>query len=213
MIRTKKEIMQNVTADTSRVISNNTIEYTVGGTRAIRLHDTDIIVFDDRGGVTLNTGGWETNMTKNRINALQNKARLYSDKGIWYAVVTGKQYVFEDGMRIGPRNGVTGDGGDKAIKARRKKTKHIKAYCDAVAALDELPEPSGGDCFICQARGGGGDAHCLQSHLDETYIHGTLIVNAMRSRGYDDTSIGLHYRLNIRGTVVRSIRQYLRANL
>jgi hypothetical protein len=205
----KATIMAGIDSDSSRVIANNTVEYTVGKARTIRLHSTDVITFDALGGVTLDTGGWLTPTTKDRINQFQTAARLHSERGIWYATIGGKRYIYQDGLRIGPRGGVTGHAGPAAIKAQRKKTKQIKAYCDAIRALDTLPEPEPGDCFICSGFKG---TDCLQSHLDEMYIHGSLIRRAMEARGYSEFALRFAYQIDNRDTVVRAVLAYFKAN-
>ena len=67
---TKKESLENIQNDVmrSRKIGNNTFEIIYkDGNRAIRLHKTDIITFGATAFI-LNTGGWSTVTTKDRIN-------------------------------------------------------------------------------------------------------------------------------------------------
>ena len=52
MRKSKAEIMLNVECSESKIIDNNTIEYTkMNGVKVIRLHLTDIITFPKMGGV------------------------------------------------------------------------------------------------------------------------------------------------------------------
>lgn len=57
-------------------IANNTLEVNYGDKRTIRLHDTDILTFENN-HVTLNNGGWETVTTKARMNQYLKDYDLY----------------------------------------------------------------------------------------------------------------------------------------
>ena len=51
----------------------------------IRYYNTDIIQIDEDGCTTLNTGGFETNTTKIRMNYyLPPKCHIYQHKHVWY---------------------------------------------------------------------------------------------------------------------------------
>ena len=49
----------------------------------------------------------------------------------------------------------------------------------------------------------------LFSHVDENYLHGSLMVNAMRATGHNDAAIGTRYQMNLRSTFKRALRRYL----
>ncbi len=49
---------------------------------AVRLHRTDVVTLHPDGSQTLNSGGWRTVTTKDRINAY-SMARVWSDRGEW----------------------------------------------------------------------------------------------------------------------------------
>ena len=67
----------------------------------IRLYGTDIIILWPNGGYTLNSGGWETVMTQERINRFSPGARVYSDgSGNWEVHTAIDSARFEDGMSI-----------------------------------------------------------------------------------------------------------------
>lgn len=51
---------------------------------AIRLHQTDVVTFHDDGRVTLNSGGWNTVTTRDRMSAY-SPISVFTDKGVWYA--------------------------------------------------------------------------------------------------------------------------------
>jgi hypothetical protein len=49
---------------------------------AVRLHDTDVVTLHPDGSQTLNSGGWRTVTTKDRINAY-SIAGVWSERGEW----------------------------------------------------------------------------------------------------------------------------------
>lgn len=61
---------------------------------------------DERGltkRITLNTGGWRTRTTKDRMNQFSaqfcgNAFRVYQDKGVWFVLVRGNEapYIFNE---------------------------------------------------------------------------------------------------------------------
>ena len=53
----------------------------------------------------------------------------------------------------------------------------------------------------------------ILSHIEEQYIHGSLLVNAMRWAGYSDEGIGLHYQMKLTDTFKRTLRRYVKAQL
>jgi hypothetical protein len=65
-----------------RLLQNNTYLVQRGEDYAVRLHNTDVVTIHADGTYTLNTGGWETVTTKDRINGY-GPARVYSHRGVW----------------------------------------------------------------------------------------------------------------------------------
>jgi hypothetical protein len=65
-----------------RKLQNNTYLVERGSDYAVRLHNTDVVTIHADGTYTLNTGGWETVTTKDRINGY-GPARVYSQRGTW----------------------------------------------------------------------------------------------------------------------------------
>ena len=176
-----------------RKIDNNTyLERRPPDTIVVRLHDTDIIGFEANGDVWLNSGGWRTVTTKDRLNAFSGH-RVYSFKGVWYVDrshdVPG--YVFDDGITFHADGTVTDQGRDDAAQ-RRKDKRGAKRYAtDYVAALKagKVPSPSAGDCLICcsfQEKQGGPDH--IRSHFEEPYYVPSLVVRAMESCGSSQVS-------------------------
>jgi hypothetical protein len=210
-------------------LANNTVRYiaTDGSTRT-RLHGTDIVV--QKGDVyTLSSGGWRTVTTKDRLSNF-SPAHVYASKGAWYVYTPGHTngqppVPFFDGMRV------DGDGNtlDKPNlrQAKRDDTlrRKVNLFCKKVDTVETLPTPNGGDCWLCMMskatngktdRGGytigtdrADDTDHLLSHVKEGYLHGSLLVNAMRARGYTDTCIGMDFQMNLRDTFKRALRTYL----
>ncbi len=117
---TKTQIMANVNQDTitkSKFIANNTVKYTLkDGTQVIRLYKTDIITFHIDGMIELNTGGFYTNTTRNRLNRFQ-PFTVYQKNYEWY--VESKNLPFYDGIKLN-HNIVYGDAKYDANPDKRK---------------------------------------------------------------------------------------------
>lgn len=67
----------------SRPLANNTRVESRGDAVAIRLHGTDVVTYGNDETITLNSGGWRTNTTADRIRTF-SPAMLYSERGVWY---------------------------------------------------------------------------------------------------------------------------------
>lgn len=214
---TMRDMMQDADeAVKPHLIANNTVEYTrPDGRRVVRLHHTDILEFGGK-SVTLNTGGWKTVTTKDRLNRFQGDVQIYSKRGIWYVSNASGEVPYFDGMTI--RNGRLPKGGSSEASHERALAKSISAYCKKLSLLPKLPEPNGGDCWGCAMQDKNGKtfmgSDCLREHLREKYIHGSLIVNAMRWAGYQDAAIGMAYQgVFPRSSVTSAVRRYFRRNL
>jgi hypothetical protein len=84
----------------SRKIGNNTYaEILHDDTVAIKLHSTYVVKINPNGTYTLNSGGWQTVTTKDRINQY-SPVRVYQRDFSWYVKINGKEYPFMDGMVV-----------------------------------------------------------------------------------------------------------------
>jgi len=83
---TKVDSLRNVRGvKSAKKVGNNTFEVTYkDGCRAIRLHRTDVVTFRPDGSFFINTGGWLTRTTKDRINKYCKTIRVWQEKGEWY---------------------------------------------------------------------------------------------------------------------------------
>lgn len=243
MRETRQAIMSDVAAlrdappdfkPNPKIVANNTVKYTrPDGAIVTRLHHTDIVVQHPNGELELNTGGWKTHTTKDRLRGFAN---VYSDRGVWY--VAGEPFF--DGIRI--KDGKVTNANRKEVESTVRELvalkKRITKFVALLDTMKELPAPNAGDCWHCSmfdrekprgeikfnshedTHGGPGDAsgHLL-SHIEEGYMHGSLIMNALTWAGYGRPSIVFHMddaackRGESPNMVKRALRRYLQRKL
>jgi hypothetical protein len=228
----------------SRKLANNTYaERRDAETIAIRLHATDVVMtYHKDGRVVLNDGGWLTVTTKERMNSFgPDYMNIGSVRGRWYVTLNrdwDNPVPYKDGITF--LNGAVHTGApdvrevkaEDALNDRTRKdiTNFIRRIkpAEVVAALDNM----GGDCWFCsfhdkQGRAwgdlGGSDNDHLRSHMAEHYVVGSMIVNAVKERGYGspETILSLIYS-NAKGEhrapavdrmLTDALRKYLRKRL
>lgn len=220
-----------------KIIDRNTFRYrTEDGAEVVRLHLTDIVVKKD-GKTTLNSGGWKTSTTKDRINSYGG-CRVISDKGQWIVQKDGESAPFYDGITLPdvfkPKalaKARAGAMADLKLKADIK-----KFVTKTIVTGKPIPTPSEGDCWDClmfdreepveeyanAPRGAAANkpakqrnSHHLLEHIKEGYMHGSLIVNAFRDSGYTDTAIS-YWCFTDRPDytmIRRKVRRYLQKRL
>lgn len=193
---TWREIIKGGRNKTSRKIANNTtVRNLDGGGVAIELHSTDIVIVHENGDVTINSGGWLSVTTKERINRYTN-AGISQRAGIWYmsdgSLFYDSMRLKADGTPVKPRPTAKYEQRLKLIK------KQARQYArDFVAALKagEIDLPSGGDCWGCCMRDKDGNTAMgtdhIRQHIKDKYYVPSLLVNAGRAAGYPDDQIGL----------------------
>jgi hypothetical protein len=105
-----------------RKLQNNTyLERRDGDAIAVILHATDVVTLFPDGTVELNSGGWNTLTTRDRINNyLPGNWHVSSERdtmilwrwkgGAYNPRGEQEEYLFVDGIRISPRGKVTGTG-------------------------------------------------------------------------------------------------------
>lgn len=221
--RTKFDLLSQVTkqVSSSRLIARSTLklEY-VDGSKAIRYHDTDVVTFNTDGTIVLSSGGFRTATTKERIKE-HTPFGVYQEKGQWF-VYTGQEskVFFYDGITFDSTGKlVSGDEtpNELIIKDTKKK---IAKFIKLVDSLPKIPFPNSGDCWYCSMRevksgrslgDASKDLNHLISHLDEGYLHGSLIYNALAEKGYKDPAciIGGGFKDHIK----RALRKYLMKRL
>jgi len=186
--QTKTEIMNGIDCIKSKIIDHNTVEYYLqDGTRVIRYHNTDIIKFLPDKSIWLNTSGFKTSTTKERLNNFQ-PYQIYQNKSIWYIKIRGREYIFQDGITISKFGKITGVGSKKALQKLNKQiTKYVNGYVEELSNR-RLDKPDGGDCWLCllketkTAKSLGdlsNNTDHLLSHFKEKYYVPSLLVNAI----------------------------------
>lgn len=131
-------------------LDGNTYLDKVGDDFEVRLHGTAVVTIHPDDSRTLNTGGWFTHTTKDRINNLGIKplGDIHVDKGVWIYTNRNTKDVcaFADGMRVLPTGEVEGAGEDPAIIAPIRKL--AKEYCHEYTvewSAGRVEKPNGGD--------------------------------------------------------------------
>jgi hypothetical protein len=154
------------------------------GNIGIKLHNTIVVIIEPDDSFTLQSGGWQTPTTKDRMNNFMPGGHLgiHQEKSIWYFTSGGGRVAYADGMRIDRSGGITGEGEDPQAKLKldRKARKYCKRYIEKFMA-GEIPKPGMGDCLICQIDQPTtvpGSDHIL-SHIEEEYYVPRLLYNAI----------------------------------
>lgn len=83
-----------------RKVGNNTYaEILYDNSVGIMLHSTYVVKIHEDNTYTLQTGGWQTVTTKDRINQY-SPVRVYQRKYEWFVKINGKEYPFMEGMVV-----------------------------------------------------------------------------------------------------------------
>lgn len=91
---TKSEVKDN------KRLSKSCVKFETGDHDYIAVMYNTIIVKKSKNILTLNSGGYHTRTTKKNINRIINTGYVEQTDGIWYYFLDGRQYKFEDGMKI-----------------------------------------------------------------------------------------------------------------
>ena len=171
----------------SKKIGNNTYaERREPGKIAIRLHKTDVVTHYECGSVVLNSGGWKTSTTKDRISE-HSPVRISQHKGVWTFGYGSLLHTFKDGVTLKPDGTVDGAAVASDESRDKKLRKEIATFARLASEAVPLPLPGAGDCLFCQCvtdKGEefGGADHLLQ-HLDESYLVPSLVYKALKEAG------------------------------
>ena len=91
------------TKRTTRKVGNNTYaEIMSDGSVGIILHGTCVVRIHPDNSATLNTGGWYSSTTKDRMNKY-SPVRVYQCKGEWY-LNNDENTPYVDGMTVADMN-------------------------------------------------------------------------------------------------------------
>ena len=94
MVRGKRGVMR------SKVGNNTYAEILPYGSIGIMLHSTYVVKIHQDNTYTLNSGGWQTLTTKDRINQYSPRY-VYQKNFEWFVKINDKSYPFIDGMVVG----------------------------------------------------------------------------------------------------------------
>ena len=179
----------------SRKIANNTYLRRDDNRIVIRLHDTDIVTYFSSGIVKVNSGGFFTRTTFDRLNEYVDGCRFYSSKRIPYVRYDGKDYSFDvESFEINSDGQIGLSEFDIDVERETKKLlrtarKYARDYVKALKS-GKVPPPSNGDCWGCLMttedgkRPMGGKDHML-SHMsaDERYYVPSIALRAIETFG------------------------------
>lgn len=222
--------------DGIKKIARNTWQYIDSdGSRVVRFHRTDVVREFPDGRVQFNSGGYRSSATKDRFGYTKSPYKVYQNKGVWYVREGVNSIPYYDGI-------ILPDAFKTAETSTTEKDelalfKRINKYCRIIRNMENLPIPNNGDCWYCSmfqaekpatpnpnsqmgyARDVGqsgpvSDSEHLLNHIDEGYVHGSLLVNAMRWDGMRDAGISmmLHGRAP-HDLVAGRVRRYLKRKL
>ena len=186
---------------------------TTDGEVVWRYRRTDVVTFNPRfQHYYLRSGGWKTPTTKGKINEF-SPARVCSVDGLWYV---GDKVPFYEGIAVD----IHGQPVDPPRAAIAKRVKRdlaaIKKFCNKLDKMKTLPMPNNGDCYLCRfcdnTNKPMGDLEHVKEHVKEGYLHGSLLVNAMRWCNLGDASIALLLNGIVfsRGRVKHYLYRYLK---
>jgi len=225
---TFKSLNESLTGRNSqkRKLANNTYaERRESGAIAIRLHNTDILTFNQDGSIVATTGGWKTVTTKARLNEYLS-CRISQERGKWSVHHNGKTVEFADGITFHADGSITGAATPEQSDIEKSLRKQILSFSKGLSAKLPLPVPGAGDCFYCQMREVktglplgeyNHDTSHLTSHMEEGYYVPSLIWRALESAGCNPRGSGCAWfeiafgKLNIgsKDTVCRMLKKYL----
>lgn len=239
----KNQFNKNDKITLVKKLKRNTFKYCINGIMKVRLYETDILIYNHQNNsIILDNGGFDTNITKDRLNDLltnmffnytdSDKIRkskytpnIFSEKNKWfYQDVSGKIYRYFNGIEINrvsskPINIDKKAPNFKLIDKKNKIiNKLIKDYCKAINDIDVLPDDTSGDCIDCSMGLNNNDItgkHHLFLHLKEIYIMKSLIIKALIGNCGKPFLVYEIYK-NSKGNrdlIVRHVRTYLKTRL
>lgn len=180
--------------DGRKKVGNNTYLYPRENGIAVRLHNTDVVLIRSDGKFVLNSGGWRTPTTKDRINSFA-PVRVWQQRGSWFL---GNGVEFYDGMVVDADGNPEAPSPEQiaAVERRHLLNAKIKAYIRGFLQdikTNGLQPPSNGDCWGCLMKTSDGKSafgldHIL-THFDEQYYVPSLLYRAIVSRGYPNPSL------------------------
>lgn len=187
----------------------------------IQLHGTVVVFINSDGTYVLNTGGYRTNTTKERIN-YYSPVRVFQQNHVWYvqrwhAGRYTNPVPYSDGIVVSKTGKVISEPNkvqnDKLAKILKNIDKYVNKYANALDKK-QVPEPSNGDCWACLGIVPDNTSEHIISHMRENYLVPTLLVNAIRDKGYNPAYVNpWHGFRSDNKTFKRALKDYLKKML
>ncbi len=224
----------------SKLIARNTVRYAVrmpdGSSRVrIRLHNTDVCEFaykpgaDSPHAVKLNSGGFKTRTTRDRLDSALNKhgIRIHTDRGVWTVNTAAGSFSFVDGEAFKLPSGKPCR--PAAVRLEKESARHkrfdnlIKAYIAAMRK-NGIPTDSLGDPIIFDWNPHAIGEHVLLDWLKSKYVFLKLAFYACTFSGLSETGAAIFIQdynrernTRGRGSMARllesKVRRYFRRGL
>ena len=173
-----------------RPLANNTRLIHHGNSIGVVLHDTEVVTYYPDGRISLDSGGWRTVTTRDRMNNYGPLGwQVWQDRGVWYfghGWRDPEPLVYADGITVHPDDTVTGAAPKEVAKGQEKWRRRIRTYAKDFAKevlAGRIEAPSGGDCWHCHlvtedGKTPLGDATENTDHL-ESHILGSYFVPSL----------------------------------
>lgn len=208
---------ERVTASTQPARNTLRAELDDGGVIWV-LHETIVFQRHANGAITLNTGGWNSMTTRDRINmALRmdgppGRFSVYTSRGIIYLARRGHDgQAFRERVTMGPRGGNANSDLDAGEAERDRKL--IDAYMKAWRAtpMQDMLDSSAGDPWVFATDHGRVPEYVMRDWLVSKYCHARLALLALESSGRSNAGQIIQYFP--RDILDQAVRRYARACL
>lgn len=169
--------------------ARNTLDYIApDGTRRIRLHDTDVVTIDKRGNITLDSGGWQTVTTKDRMNqVLPSGWAVYSNRG-WLIRTPKGEFPYADGAKFKPDGTPANLRTIQAADSRVKKEKALVAKFLKNAAANGWDNPAG-DPWVFSPDVG---REVMLDWVRGNYFTARMLMLALQHGGFGEAGVSLY---------------------
>lgn len=201
--------------DNLEVIGHNLVKFntqteTGFNCTVFRYHESDILFeFEDKTKL-INPCFWSKATRKNLNKLLEPEYTITTKNYSWEISSKNKSSI------LFPYFKIDGNGSFAHIYERDEREeeyrKSFKLYSDKLISLEEAPFPTTGDCFSCMA----GNSVCSYTHLEEKYVHGTLIFKAFKEmQGSESYAAYYLNKWNDRNKkyVLKTLNRYFRKHL
>lgn len=176
-------------AKAARQTARNTLDYTdPDGTRRVRLHDTDVVTIAPNGTITLDSGGWKTVTTKDRMNsALPAGWIVYANRG-WFVRTPAGTFPYADGAKFKPDGKPANPSRIAAEKKRIARDKALTAAFIKHATTKGWGDPAGDPWTFHPDVG----RETMLDWLRSKYFTARMMMLALQHAGYSETGVGIY---------------------